>query len=303
MIPTYNHANYLTDAINSVLAQDYPHVELIVLDDGSTDETPDILAKFNRKFYWEKQVNMGQSKTLNRGWRIAKGEILSYLSADDLLSPNAVSTSVEALMSNPDKVATYCDFNLIDPHSNIVRKVILPEYNYEQMLTQVSCPLGPGAFFRRSAYLKSGPWNSLYKRMPDYDFWLRLGLYGEFIHLPHLLADFRVHEGSISYSIISLDKANEPILIISSILDKTTKKKFDPRLKKRALANANLVSAQLHLRSGRYKQTLVCVRQAFNHSRKAAMTIRTVRLLLNAMFNRTAHKVLWTVRVILKGKK
>ena len=69
VIPAYNHAGYLDEAIGSVLNQDYPRVELLVLNDGSTDGTPAVLEKYGRSFYWETQPNMGQAATLNKGWR------------------------------------------------------------------------------------------------------------------------------------------------------------------------------------------------------------------------------------------
>lgn len=301
VIPAYNHANYLPQAIRSILAQDYPHVELIVIDDGSTDETENALAELGSQFAWISQSNMGQSKTLTRGWEMAKGDVLGYLSADDVLEPGAVSASVAALISTPGAVATYCDFNLLDPHSRIVRRVTLQEFHYDEMLAHVSCPVGPGAFFLRSAYLQSGPWNPCYQQMPDYDFWLRLGLYGTFVHLPQVLAGFRVHEGSQTYSIITPERAAEPVLIVTGVLNEGTAKHLDAGLRECALTNANLVSAQLHLRAGRFYSAFHSVREALRLSVRTVLTRRALRLLLNAAINRTAHRLLWKARSILKA--
>ena len=300
VVPAYNHAEHLPEAIKSILAQDYPCLELIVINDGSTDGTADVLEGFGSSFHWETQINMGQARTLARGWEIAKGDILGYLSADDVLETNAVSSSVAALMAAPDAVATYCDFNLIDPHSRRVRRVTLPEYSYEQMLAEAYCPVGPGAFFKRAAYQQSGPWNPSYRQMPDYDFWLRLGLCGNFIHLPQVLANFRIHEHSQTYSITTPERAAEPVLIISNVLEQTAANGVNPQLAKRALASANLLSAQLHLRAGRYSSALFCVRQACRHSASVAMSPRSFRMLFNGVFNRTAHRIIWTLRGILK---
>ncbi len=303
VIPAYNHADYLSEAVRSVLAQDYPKLELIVIDDGSTDGTADVLVNLGAGFRWESQDNMGQSRTLTRGWEMSEGDILGYLSADDVLEPGAVSTSVAALMAIPDAVATYCDFNLIDPQSRLVRTVELPEYSYDRMLAQVSCPVGPGAFFRRSAYLQSGPWNSDYRQMPDYDFWLRLGLRGSFIHVPQVLAGFRVHEASQTYSITTPERAAEPVLIVSGVLNESAAKNFDSGLKERALASANLVSAQLHLRAGRFYSAFLCILHALRFSISTVLTLRTLRLLFNAVVNRTAHRLLWKVRGIWKAER
>jgi glycosyltransferase involved in cell wall biosynthesis len=296
VIPAYNHAVYLPEAVRSVLAQDYPRLELIVIDDGSTDNTTEVLSELGARFYWESQNNRGQSRTLTRGWSLAKGDVLGYLSADDVLEPGAVRTSVEALMARPDVVATYCDFNLIDPASRRVRTVELPEYSYENMLAQVACPIGPGAFFLRSAYLRSGPWNPDYRQMPDYDFWLRLGLQGRFLHLPYVLAGFRVHEGSQTYSMTTPERAAEPVLIVSGVLNERVARDLDSGLKECALASANLVSAQLHLRAGRFYSAFLCIRQAYRYSGRTVLTWRSLRMLSNAVINRTAHRLLWKAR-------
>jgi glycosyltransferase involved in cell wall biosynthesis len=123
VVPAYNQADYLAAAIESVLSQDYPAVELIVLNDGSTDATREVLQHYAGRFYFESHTNIGQAATLNKGWRMAKGGILSYLAADDTLAPHAVSASVRALLAHPDVVMTYGDFNLIDPSSRFIRRV------------------------------------------------------------------------------------------------------------------------------------------------------------------------------------
>lgn len=303
VIPAYNHAFYLAEAVKSVLAQDYPKVELIVLDDGSTDDTAAVLAELGDGFYRETQANMGQSRTLTRGWSMAKGEVLGYLSADDMLEPSAVTSAVAALMRMPTVVATYCDFHLIDPESRWVRTVRLPEFSFEHMLARVTCPIGPGAFFRRSAYLQSGPWNPQYRQMPDYDFWLRIGLRGSIFHLPQVLAAFRVHEGSQTYSATDPERAAEPVLIVSGVLNESAARGLDRGLKECALASANLVSAQLHLRAGRLRSAWQCIQQAFRHSPKEVLSPRTLRKLANAAINRTAHRMLWKLRGILKTNR
>lgn len=296
VIPAFNHSAYLPEAIRSVLAQDYPHLELFVIDDGSTDNTAEVLSRLGTGFYWESQKNMGQSRALTRGWSLANGDIFGYLSADDLLLPCAVSTSVAALLSMPDTVATYCNFNLIDPQSRRIRTVKLPQFSYENMLLHVSCPIGPGAFFRRSAYLKSGPWNPNYQLMPDYDFWLRLGLQGGIFHLQEVLAGFRIHDGSNSYSTTSPERAGEPILIVSNLFNECHPKTPDLALKKHALASAFLVSAQLHLRAKRFSSAFLSIRHSMKLSKRNFFSIRTFRLIINGLINRIGHRILWNMR-------
>lgn len=156
VIPAYNHGSFVAEAVRSVLALDHPAIELIVLDDGSTDDTSEVLASLGGGFRWERQPNEGQARTLEKGWRLAQGEVLGYLSADDVLAPSAVRESVAELTKHTGAVAAYCDFNLIDRESRFVRRVATPDFNYREMLLKITCPPGPGAFFRRSAYESAG---------------------------------------------------------------------------------------------------------------------------------------------------
>ena len=297
VIPAYNHAEHLAEAIQSVLTQDYGALEVIVIDDGSTDYTREVLQGLAGEFRWETQTNVGQALTLTKGWGQASGEILAYLSADDRLAPGAASAAVASLARHPDVVATYCDFNLIDPFSRLIRTVRLPEFNYTAMLAEVSCPIGPGAFFRRSAYIKAGPWNPAFRQMPDYDFWLRLGAKGRFLHISEPLADFRVHPGSQTYSKVSAERANEPVKIVEDFLAQTAVK---PEVARRARASARLVAAQLHIRSDRLGAALAQVRDALRLHPQTLRSARAARLLANALMNRVGHRLLWSFRALVQ---
>ncbi len=295
VIPAYNHGNYVAEAIRSVLAQDYPSVELIVIDDGSSDDTAQVLGAMDG-FYWESQANAGQARTLEKGWRIARGDILGYLSADDTLEPNAVAEAVASLTKHPDTVVVYPDYALIDPQSRVVRHVESPEYSYRDMLVDVVCAPGPGAFFRRVAYEKAGPWNPTYRQMPDYDFWLRMGLHGAFLRVPQRLAAFRVHEGSQTYALATPERAAEPVRIVERILSDPAMAPDLKAMGSEALANAHLISAQLHLRAGRIDSAMASLMAACKLKSSAVFSLRSMRLLANAIFNRLGHRVLWLLR-------
>src|SRR6267142_1407945 len=100
--PTYNQAEFLRDTIESVLAQDYPRIEHQVIDDGSTDATPQILAEYSERIAVERHANRGQTPTINKGWERAQGDILTWLNSDDTFLPGAVTTAVEYFQQYPD---------------------------------------------------------------------------------------------------------------------------------------------------------------------------------------------------------
>lgn len=296
VIPAYNHADYLAQAIESVLSQDYSPIELIALDDGSTDRTPEVLAHYTGRLHWQTQSNAGQAYTLNRGWTMARGEILGYLSADDLLLPGCVSAAVELLRASPETVLAYCDFDLIDPHSRVIRTVRAREFDYREMVVNLTCAPGPGAFFRRVAFQRAGGWDPALRQMPDYEYWLRLGLAGAFKRIPRPLAAFRVHEGSATFAAPPPEQAEEPVRILRKYFALAEVPAAIRQHQAQAISNALLVSAQLHLRAGRYRAASGCVRCAAGLYPGNLLRPRVVRQLANGLFNRLGHRLLWSLK-------
>lgn len=290
VIPTYNYARYLDEAVRSVISQDYPHVELLVLDDGSKDDTRRVLEKYTGQFYWETQENMGQAATLNKGWGMSKGEILAYLSPDDILLPGAIRTSVAHLSKNPNVVLTYCDYDLIDARSRPVRRVNSPKFDYREMVVRYVCPPGPGAFFRRSASEAAGGWDDSFRLSPDYDYWLRLGLQGEFLRIPEVLAGFRIHDASQSFAAADESKSDEYVQIISGYFKRQRVPTEVLDAKREALSNAYIVSARSHLRSGRYVKGLARLSRGATLHPPNLLRARTYKLLGHGLLNHLRYR-------------
>ena len=293
VVPCYNQADYLGQAIESVLSQDYPQIELIVLDDGSSDNTQAVLAAYVGRFHYETHANMGQARTLNKGWAMSKGEILSYLAADDLLLPGAVRTSVEKLIANPEIALTYCDFNIVDPKSHVLRALRAPEFTYRDLAVEIICQPGPGVFFRRDAFERAGFWDGLLRQIPDYEYWLRLGLEGAFVRIPEVLAAYRVHDRSQSFAPVGASGAEEIVNVISAHFRSTRLPPEIARAKPEAMSNAHIIAARLHLRSSRYPAALRHMRRAFALYPRGYLRLRTWQLLANGLLNRIAYKLLW----------
>lgn len=291
VVPAHNHARYLDEAIESVLNQDYPNVELIVLDDGSTDNTREVLEKYTGRFYWETQENMGQSATLNKGWRMSKGDVLAYLSSDDALLPHAVSTSVERLMANPDVVLTYCDFNQVDPSSRIIRRMKTLDMDYRETVAKFVCLPGPGAFFLRSVFKSTDGWDVKLRRIADLDYYLRAGLQGKFLRIPEVLASWRIHEESISFVEGDEWKSKEYLYVVSKLYESHHLPPEVLAVKDEAFSNAYISTARYHLTSRDYGKGLACLLKGLRLYPKNA-SVRTARIVGYGLFNQVGHRIM-----------
>src|SRR4051812_3306187 len=256
VIPVYNGEPYLATAIQSVIDQSYKNIEIIVIDDGSSDASAEIAARFGPAIKLIRQSNAGQSAALETAWRAASGTLLGYLSADDVLYPDAVEHLVGVLAAHPAIVLAYPDFDLIDSSGARTGNVTPPDYTQELQIAELHCLPGPGALFRKAAYDISGPWRRDMRQIPDLEFFFRLAALGDFIHVPHRLAAFRKNEASATYRRVESSRAAEPLILIAEHFDPARiKPPFRP-YRTRAVANAFLLSAIIHAQSGRPQQSI-----------------------------------------------
>lgn len=215
--PAYNRASFLDETIQSVLSQDYPHMEYIVIDDGSTDNTPEVLSKYNGRIYWESHPNMGETRTVNKGFAMAKGEIVCVVNSDDPLLPGAISTAVKVLQECPDALAAYPDWIEIGPNSEFIQELRLPNYDLFNMLTTFNVAIGPGTFIRRRAFDLVGMRDPQLKYTGDLEFWFRLALHGRLAHIPVPLATHRTHPESASITDRGARMADELVGLVEKV--------------------------------------------------------------------------------------
>lgn len=197
--PAYNQAAFLRDTIESVFSQDYPNIEYVVLDDGSTDETPDILSEYGDAFVWESQANMGQTPTINKGWAMTTGEIITWLNSDDAFyNSSSVREAMQYLIENPetgivfgDSMFTEADGTEIEPTRPVV------DFTYERMVRECHNWISqPSAFIRREIVKKVGDLDPKFYYFMDWDFWLRAGIYFRIEHIDAIWSTYRLHSES-----------------------------------------------------------------------------------------------------------
>lgn len=230
--PVYNGEKYLESTIVSVLTnlKDY-NFEYIVVNDGSTDSSQEIINKFNNKIKCIKKVNQGQARAINSGLEVAQGMYSIIVNSDDPInSKELFKLSKEILDSQEKTVVAYPDWEIIDSAGRIIKSITVPEYSKNELVGNSHCLVGPGGVFRTEIAKKIGGWDPNFKFVPDYDFWLRMSTQGNFCRVPGYLALWRDHEDSLSISGRSLPMAKERIEVIQKFLNKYPQNKHLTRM-------------------------------------------------------------------------
>lgn len=193
VIPCLNRASFLVPTIESVLQQDYPHIECIVVDGGSTDGTIEILQSYGDRIKWVSETDNGHADAINKGWQMSRGEILAWLNADDVwVVPDAVRETVAYLQAHPEVDVAYGDCGSINSESNVVGMSHLHEWNLEYAVECCDhCIPQPAAFIRRRILEKVGWLDTDFYQKKDHELWLRIGLVGKIQHFPILVAHAR----------------------------------------------------------------------------------------------------------------
>jgi glycosyltransferase involved in cell wall biosynthesis len=201
VIPNYNHARYLGDAIRSALAQTYGAVEVIVVDDGSTDDSRSVAAEFGDRIRYIYQRNAGLSAARNTGVRAAQGDYIALLDADDLVEPDYAARLLAALSDVPGADGVYCGFRFIDQNgrllSRVEQRVVAPEDLYGTLLNG-NYWVPESLLARRSLYLAMGEFDTTLRACEDWDVWLRFSRSYRLVGIADLLIRYRVVVGSMS---------------------------------------------------------------------------------------------------------
>jgi GT2 family glycosyltransferase len=191
--PSYNQAPYLEQTMQSVLEQDYPRIEYIVVDGGSTDNSAAIIEKYaDRLAYWISEKDSGQAEAINKGFARANGEIVAWLNSDDYYMLNTISFVVRCFEQNPDVVMVYGDMFAVDGEGQTINVLKYKQLSLEDLLCfQI---IGqPSVFFRRSALEKTGPLEPNFHFMLDHHLWIRLAQQGRILHVPQVWSAARYH--------------------------------------------------------------------------------------------------------------
>lgn len=304
--PTYNRGQtYLRETIDSVLEQDYSNFEYIVLDDGSTDNTCDLLASLDDpRLHWETHQNMGETRTVNKGFRMAQGEYIIVLSSDDKLLPGAISTAVSFMEAHPNVLVGYPDFQIIDGDSQPVNEVQSPEYSYSNMLRWHHCFPQVGTIIRRSALEHEPERDPAFRYRGDFEFWLRMGLHGPFAHIPATLASWRQHTEGATSARWGPELAAETVAIVEKLYSRPDLSSNVRKLRRPALAAACMVAGLECLPHHRREARRYFLHSIFacpfcRRERPYGLLINWFHMLRIVLLPGFARRLLWPLRKLM----
>jgi glycosyltransferase involved in cell wall biosynthesis len=212
VIPTYNQAQYLGQSIQSALDQTYLSREIIVVDDGSTDETPSVVESFGSQVSYIRQENQGLAGARNTGIRIAQGEFVALLDSDDMWLPTFLSSLISLTFEKPNAAVYYCGVRYIDINGCLLPqqagvKQVPPEEMYAAIL-RANHVIPSTVLMRRSVIISAGLFDIAFRRLQDWELWIRLLCKGyTFASLSNYLVAYRVHRNRLSVDHIGGQKA------------------------------------------------------------------------------------------------
>lgn len=216
VIPSYNHAFFVKDAIRSVINQTYENIELIIIDDGSTDQSlnkiEELIDECKQRFVhfeFRHRSNKGLCHTLNEALSWVKGDFFSVLASDDMIMPDKISIQIDYLMKNEKCVAVFGGMIFIDDKNRIVGQRVkkYKKFYFKNILMHKHRLPAPTQLIRKNIFDKTDGFNESLK-IEDWDMWLKLSQFGTLDYLPYVFSSYRTHEDNTmkKFALISQER-------------------------------------------------------------------------------------------------
>ncbi len=218
IVPTYNYVAYIRGAVESALAQTYRPVEIIVVDDGSTDNIKEVLSDYiaSDKINYIYQENKGLAGARNTGINASRGDYICFLDSDDLIHEKKTEIQVKSLEENPEYGVAFSDFSYIRDHdlSSLIPANVKysGELNFSKIISGEYMVIH-AALIRREVFERVGYFDESLRKCEDYDFWLRIAMKGiRFLFIDQVLAYYRLHEGQMVQDKIGVFRTNVEVI-------------------------------------------------------------------------------------------
>jgi glycosyltransferase involved in cell wall biosynthesis len=192
--PSFNQARYLEATIQSVLSQNYPRLEYIIVDGGSTDGSVEIIKKYENKLaWWASEKDQGQTDAINKGLAHAKGDVLAWINSDDTYEAGALSSAVNFLKDHSEVGLVYGDANYVNEEGRIIGRFPAAQTDLLRLRRGYVHIPQQAAFFRADLWRTVGPLDPSFYFAMDYDLWVRLAMHSRVKYVPQTWANFRLH--------------------------------------------------------------------------------------------------------------
>lgn len=189
---SYNQAEFIEDNIKSVIEQNYPNIEHIIIDAGSTDGTLEILKKYDKYLKWTSEPDNGQSDGLNKGFKKASGEIIGWINSDDRLTSGSLHKVANFFQNNLEEVAVVGNLNLISVDGSFIRTINAKPYEYNNMVNIARGITQGSTFFRKGVFDQIGYLDESLHYAMDFELFLRISSIKTVPCINETLADFRI---------------------------------------------------------------------------------------------------------------
>jgi len=192
--PSFNQARFLEATMSSVLAQEYPNIEYLVVDGASTDGSVDIIRRYaDRLTWWVSEKDAGQSEAINKGLQRAKGQIVAWLNSDDVYLPGAIASAVEAFSAHPGAGLVYGDALAIDADGHEFNRMRARQYTLTDLMAfKIICQ--PAAFMRRAVLEQVNYLNPAYHLLMDNLLWMNMAQVAPIVSVPQTWPAARYHD-------------------------------------------------------------------------------------------------------------
>jgi glycosyltransferase involved in cell wall biosynthesis len=200
--PSFNQGHFLDETIQSVLSQKYAHLEHLVIDGGSTDQTIEVLKKYPH-VKWTSEKDRGQTHAVNKGVQRATGEIIGWVNSDDTFLPGCFDAVIERFQSDRDCHVIFGNYHAIDETGKILYSNDSFCGTYEEMIRWWDYTYSvhqPTVFVRKRVFDVAGMLDESYHYAMDYEWWLRVARHFSFVHIPKYLATYRFHKDAKSFA-------------------------------------------------------------------------------------------------------